>query len=264
MTRSERRAQARSLRKQAESEAAAGAVRRRRISLLAATTTAVLVAVVVIAGATGGSNSPPRVGSRAARAVQTEVDGLLKGIPQRANVLGSPSAPATLEYFGDLECSACQAFTLHSLPTLISMWVRTGKLRVEYRSLETATRDPEVFTLQQVAALAAGAQNRMWNFIETFYQEQGADGSGYVDGAFLQGIARQVPGLDLSTWVSDRGNAAYPKELEADASAANGNGLTATPAFLLGRSNGVLKKFEDASITEPTEFSAAIERTLAG
>jgi hypothetical protein len=44
---------------------------------------------------------------------------------------------------------------------------------------------------------------------------------------------------------------------------ANSNGLTATPSFLLGRSSGVLKRLEVASITEPGEFSAAIERTLA-
>ncbi|MGD0454019.1 MAG: thioredoxin domain-containing protein [Solirubrobacteraceae bacterium] len=265
MTRRERRDQARSKRKQMESEAAAGAVRRRRLSLLGATTAAVLMAVVVIALATGGSGSksPPRVGSSAARTIETEVDALLTGIPQRANVLGSRSAPVTIEYFGDLECSACQAFTLDSLPTLISRWVRTGKVRVEYRSLETATRDPEVFKLQQVAALAAGAQNRMWNFIETFYHEQGAEGSGYVNDAFLQGIARQIPGLNLSTWTDDRSNAAYSREVVEGSSVANSNGLTATPSFLLGRSSGALKKFEDASITEPGEFSAAIEDTLA-
>jgi protein-disulfide isomerase len=223
-----------------------------------------LVAVVVIALATGGGGktSPPGSGSSAARTLKTEVDALLTGIPQRANVLGSPSAPVTVEYFGDLECSACQAFTLDSLPTLISRWVRTGKVRIEYRSLETATRDPEVFKLQQVAALAAGAQNRMWNFIETFYHEQGEEGSGYVNEVFLQGIARQVAGLDLSTWTDARSNAAYSKQVEEDSSVANSNGLTATPSFLLGRSSGVLKKLEVASITEPGEFSTAIEGTL--
>jgi hypothetical protein len=58
---------------------------------------------------------------------------------------------------------------------VVVMALATGgrKVRVEYRSLETATHDPEVFKLQQVAALAAGAQDRMWNFIETFYHEQG-------------------------------------------------------------------------------------------
>jgi hypothetical protein len=51
--------------------------------------------------------------------------------------------------------------------------VRGGELKIEYRSLETATREPEVFKAQQLAALAAGKQDRMWNFIETFYHEQG-------------------------------------------------------------------------------------------
>jgi protein-disulfide isomerase len=246
-------------------EAAAGAVHRRRLSLLVAITAGVLVAVVVIAFATGGGGktSPPGSGSSAARTIETEVDILLTGIPQRANVLGSPSAPVTIEYFGDLECSACQAFTLDSLPTLISRWVRTGKVRIEYRSLETATRNPEVFKLQQVAALAAGAQNLMWNFIETFYHEQGEEGSGYVNEAFLQGIARQVAGLNLSTWADDRSNAAYTKKVEEDGSAADRDGLTATPSFLLGRSSGVLRKLEVSSITEPGEFSAAIEGILA-
>jgi protein-disulfide isomerase len=245
--------------------ATAGAVRRRRLSLLGAITTVVLVAVVVIALATGGGGktSPPGSGSSAARTIETEIDALLTGIPQRANVLGSPSAPVTIEYFGDLECSACQAFTLDSLPTLISKWVRTGKVRIEYRSLETATRNPEVFKLQQVAALAAGAQNRMWNFVETFYHEQGEEGSGYVDEAFLEGIARQVAGLNLSMWADDRSNAAYSKQVEDDGSVANSNGLTATPSFLLGRSRGVFRKLEVASITEPGGFSRAIEGVLA-
>ena len=72
--------------------------------------------------------------------------------------------------------------------------MRTGKLKIEYHSLETATREPEVFKTQQVAALAAGKQNKAWDFIETFYHEQGEEDSGYVTEKYLQGIASQVPG----------------------------------------------------------------------
>ena len=112
----------------------------------------------------------------------------------------------TLQYFGDLECPICKEFTLGALPTVIQKWVRTGKVKIEYRSLETATREPEVFKTQQVAALAAGKQNKMWNFIETFYHEQGEEDSGYVNESYLQGLAQQVPGLNLATWTSDRSN----------------------------------------------------------
>ena len=78
--------------------------------------------------------------------------------------------------------------------------MRTGKLRIEYRSMETATREPEVFKTQQVAAYAAGKQNKAWNFIETFYHEQGEEDSGYVTEKYIQGIASQVPGLNLAQW----------------------------------------------------------------
>jgi hypothetical protein len=116
-----------------------------------------------------------------------------------------PTAPVTLQYFGDLECPVCRAFTIGALPSVIGKWVRGGQLKVEYRSLETATREPEVFRSQQVAALAAGRQNRMWNFVETFYHEQGEEDTGYVTENFIQGIAKQVPGLNLTAWTSERG-----------------------------------------------------------
>ena len=109
-------------------------------------------------------------------------------------MLGNPNAPVTLQYFGDLECPICKDFTLGALPPIIQKWVRTGKVKIEYRSLETATREPEVFKTQQVAALAAGKQNKMWNYLETFYHEQGEEGSGYVTESYLQGLAQQVPG----------------------------------------------------------------------
>ena len=109
-------------------------------------------------------------------------------------MLGRPAAPITLEYFGDLECPVCRAFTVGALPSVIEKWVRSGELKVEYRSLETATREPEVFRAQQVAALAAGTQNRLWNFVETFYHEQGEEDTGYVTESFIQGIASRCPG----------------------------------------------------------------------
>ena len=104
-------------------------------------------------------------------------------------MLGNPNAPVTLAYFGDLECPICKEFTLGALPSIIQKQVRTGKLKIEYRSLETATHEPEIFKTQQIAALAAGKQNKMWNFVETFYHEQGEENTGYVTESYLQELA---------------------------------------------------------------------------
>jgi protein-disulfide isomerase len=188
-----------------------------------------------------------------------ETGALLADIPQSANALGSATAPVTLQYFGDLECPFCRDFTLEVLPSMIERWVRAGDLRIEYHALETATREPEVFVAQQVAVLAAGKQDRAWYFIETFYREQGEEGSGYVTDRFLQGIASEVPGLNLSQWNSDRSDPQLAGEIAADARAAESAGLNGTPSFLIGRSAGAMTTFVS---TDATSVDAAIEGLL--
>jgi len=163
-------------------------------------------------------------------------------------------------YFGDLECPICKEFTLNALPSIIQKQVRTGKLKIEYRSLETATREPEVFKLQQVAALAAGKQNKMWNFVETFYHEQGEEDSGYVTEKYLQGLAQQVPGLNLTTWTADRAEPALTNEVASDAQAASALGFNGTPSFELGKTGQIPQKFEPGTDSEPGPYEAAIEK----
>jgi len=166
-TRKQRREQARTERRALEQAQLAGAVRRARLTQLGIVVAVVVVAIITVLVATGnGKRHVPGAGEQPA--IVKEVTALVNGIPQRANELGKPAAPVTLQYFGDLECPVCRAFTLSALPEIIQKWVRGGELKIEYRSMETATDDPEVFKAQQVAALAAGKQDKLWNFIETF------------------------------------------------------------------------------------------------
>ena len=79
------------------------------------------------------------------------------------------------------------------LPELVAKDVRAGKVKIVYRAFETATRDPQTFQAQQVAALAAGKQNHFWDYVELFYRQQGAEGTGYVTESYLSGLAKQVP-----------------------------------------------------------------------
>jgi protein-disulfide isomerase len=259
--RKQRRDHARARRKALQEAEAAVAVRQTRLRLLGIVVTVVVVGIVVVLLATGGGAKPGIPTSKAEQiSVVHEVSNEVGGILQKANVLGVPTAPVTLEYFGDLECPVCRAFTLSALPSIIGRWVRGGELKIEYRSLETATREPEVFKAQQLAALAAGRQDRMWNFIETFYHEQGEEDSGYATESYIQGIASQVPGLDLMQWTSDRGDAALSSQLLSDGQAASAANLDGTPAFLIGRSGGTTSKLEPSSFTEPGSFNEAIAK----
>jgi protein-disulfide isomerase len=263
LTRKQRREQARSERKALEQAEADRAKRRTRLTQLGVVVAIVVVVIVGIAIATGGGGSKTvKSGTPQANAQAAEVTALLHGIPQSGNTLGNPNAPVTLKYYGDLECPICKEFTLGALPTLIQKYVRTGKVKIEYHSLETATREPEVFKTQQVAALAAGKQKLGWNFIELFYHEQGEEDSGYVNESYLQGLASQVPGLNLASWTSARSEPTYSNQVAADAQAANQAGFTGTPSFEIGKSGGPLQKLEAGSFTEAAPYETAIEKQL--
>jgi protein-disulfide isomerase len=263
LTRKQRREQAREQRKAMEQAEAATAVRRTRLTQLGVVAAVVVAAIVIVLIATsGGGTKAVKSGSAEASKTAGEVTALVGGIPQSGNVLGSANAPVTLQYFGDLECPVCKEFTLGALPSLIQNYVRGGKLKIEYRALETATREPEVFKTQQVAALAAGKQSKMWDFLELFYREQGEEGSGYVTESYLKDLASQVPGLNLAAWSTARNDPTFQNTITSDTQAANNAGFNGTPSFLIGKTGGAMQKLEYASLTDPSSFNAAIEQSL--
>jgi protein-disulfide isomerase len=265
LTRKQRREQARSQRKALEEAEAANAQRRKRLIQLGSVAGVVVVIIVVIIAATSGgtkSTPIPTNGKETEAPARKEVVSLLSGIPQNGNALGSPKAPVTLVYYGDLECPICKEFTLGALPTLIQKYVRTGKLRVEYRNLETATRERETFNTQQVAALAAGKQNKAWYYIELFYHQQGQEDTEYVTEQYLQTLAKQVPGLNLADWTAARNDATFTNTITSDAQAANNAGFTGTPSFQIGKTGGPVQKLEYQSLSDPSSFESAINKLL--
>jgi protein-disulfide isomerase len=260
-TRKQRREQSRAQRKELEEAEAANAVRRTRLTRLGIVVAVVVVAIVAVLIVTGGSKKagPPKNAGEINKSVAL-VNATVGGIPQSGNVLGNPKAPVTLVYYGDLQCPICKEFTLEALPSIIQKQVRTGRLKIEYRSLETATHEQEIFKEQQIAALAAGKQNKMWNFLETFYHEQGEEDSGYVTESYLQSLARQVPGLNIANWTTERSEPALSNEVTADAQAAGSLGFTGTPSFELGKTGQTAAKFEPGTFSEAAPYEAAIEK----
>jgi protein-disulfide isomerase len=251
-SRTEQKAQAKAQRIEFERKLAEAEARKQRLMRLAGVA---LVAVIVIVAAIvisskNSASAPVKVNSTASKTVVTRVNTLLSGIPESGNnTLGNPNAPVQVTEFGDLECSACDAL---ALPTnvntsagtpgtgvedkLISTYVRTGKASLVYRSLDTATGNgatPNEFGPQQAAALAAGLQGKSWYYIELFYNEQGAEGSSYVNDGYLDGLAKQVPGLNYSQWLAARNNSNLVAQVQADGASATTQNLNSTPALVV-------------------------------
>jgi protein-disulfide isomerase len=190
------------------------------------------------------------------------IDFLLGGIPEHGDALGNPNAPMTLQFFGDLECKEARLFTLGALPFLVRRYVRSGKLRIEFRSIETDTHFAGEFRRQQVAALAAGAQGKAWYFIELFYHQQKSSFNVYATESYLEGLARQARGLDLAQWNEDRQSEALARQVATDQQTAAERGLYLPPAFLIGPTGGPSTQIAQFSLLEPTAFEEAIERVL--
>jgi len=234
-SRKEQKEQARARR---EAEERARAARQRQQRRLRMVIGSVLVAVAIVAvliavSSGGGSASGLQTGTSSAKTMAT-VQKLLTGIPQSGVTLGSSSAPVTMTYYGDLQCPICRDFTLTGgFEPLVANEVRAGKVKIVYKAFETATKDPSVFRTQQVAALAAGQQQRFWNFAELFYREQGTEGSNYVSESYLSGLARQIPGFNLTKWQTDRSSSTLATSITTDEQAGTKLGVQGTPTLIM-------------------------------
>lgn len=106
---------------------------------------------------------------------------------------------------------------------------------------------------QQTAALAAGAQDRLWNFIETFFYEQGKELTRYVTDSYLEGIARQTPGLNLTRWHTDRHTGRREEQTTTEDQSARTIGLHVTPAFRIGKTGGHMSIFTSRTMIQYPE-----------
>jgi protein-disulfide isomerase len=195
----------------------------------------VVVVVLIIVSSGGGKKGGIQTGTQA-NATVTSVNSLLAGIPQSGNTLGSPNAPVTMTYYGDLKCPVCQAFTLQGgFSKLVQNEVRSGKVKVVYDAFCTATcggPDPNEFPKQQAAALAAGKQNKFWQFTELFYHQQEDETKAYVTDSFLQGLAKQVTGLNVAAWNTARTDPNLTAQVNSQQKTGQSIGVSGTPTLI--------------------------------
>jgi len=226
---------------------------------------AVPVAVLIVIVATSGgasvaeSKSFPPSQERAIK----RTEALLAGIPQHGAALGHPLAPVTLQLFGDLQCAEVRQVMLGAIPVLIRHWVRDGKLRIVYRSIQSDTHETAEFLHQQIAALAAGQEGKMWTFIDLFYREQQPVFTNYADDAFLEGIAEQA-GVELRSWSEEREAEGWARRIDADELLASSKGFTLglTPWFLIGPTGGEARPLLHVAFGESKVFDEAIKDLL--
>ncbi len=175
--------------------------------------------------------------------VQRRVAALFAGIPQHGVILGQPTAPITLQVFIDLEDHNDGTRWLDEmLPPILQQFVRTNIVRLEFHSFKTDTLNRLPFFIQQVAALAAGSQNLLWNYVGIFINEQGQEFTNYVNERFVTTIAKQLPGLNLAEWRQSR-TIALARLVAEDNNTAIKVGFHDSPSFRIGLTGGDMRNF---------------------
>jgi protein-disulfide isomerase len=265
-SRKEQKEQARARRLAEEQARAEQARRNRRLQMLGGVVIiAVAVVAVAIAVSSGGSAAPNVKVAKGAPTCKNSTDAavcsLLAGIPQNGTTLGSPKAKITVTEYGDLECPVCRDFALGVENQLISKDVRSGKVRLVYKSLETATTgapDPGIFGPQQAAAYAAGMQKKAWYYIEFFYHYQGTEATAYVNQTYLNNLAKHVPGLSFNQWLSDSRSQALQTQVKSEDSAARALGYNSTPTITISGPKGQTQPIEGVP-NDYTTLESAID-----
>jgi protein-disulfide isomerase len=228
----------------------------RALQIVAVTVLAAVVVVGAIVLSNDGADEPAATTQPGVTAAE-EVREVYAGIPQDGNRLGDPDAPATLVEIADLQCPFCAQYSVQALPTVVRDYVRTGKLNYELRIRSFLGRDS---VRAAGAAAAAAEQDRMYQFADLFFRNQGAENSGYADADFIRGIASGVDGFDVERVVAAADDPLAEPAVRRDEMFARRIGSTATPDFYI-REGGRLTQLEPQG-TDPRAYAAAIDAAL--
>lgn len=190
----------------------------------AALAAAVVVVALVVLSTSGTEDSGGEVAGSA------EVESELAGLPQRGALLGERDSQVRVVEFGDLQCPACAEFSAGVIGEVIEGPIRDGEARLEFRNFTIIGPDSEVAAR---AALAAGEQDHLWQFVELFYRNQGVENDGYVTDEFLTEIARGAGVPDLEAWERDRSDPRWDEQLAETQQLAVDAGIQATPSVIV-------------------------------
>ncbi len=217
---------------------------------------AVIIAVVVAVFASG-STSELRPGKPVPGAPATI--SMLKGIHQSGLTLGDRSAPVTLFEYGDLQCPSCASFAQEELPGLIRSYVRTGQVRIVFKPLDII--GPESTKAARMA-VALGGQDRLWQFIDLMYRNQGSENTGYVTSTYLKALASAIPGANVNRSLAASTSARVSTVIARASAQARQLGVNATPSFTVAKTGGKAHALPASAAAESSVIEEAIEGEL--
>jgi protein-disulfide isomerase len=228
---------------------------------------AIAIVVVLIVVFTGGGSSTPTITQTIGSAATglpgaIEAEAMFKGIPQTGLKLGSPKAPVQMVMYIDLQCPICQNYETTVIPTLVSQYIRTGKVQLELKPWAFIGPDS---TRGQKAMFAAARQNKAFQFAQVLYDNQGTENTGWLTDDMLISIAGSVTRMNVPKVMADRNSSTIGQEIKDVAAAAAANKVSGTPTVFVGKTGSKPSRVGAAnSVPDLSQTEAALDVALAG
>lgn len=152
--------------------------------------------------------------------------------------LGRPDATLVLVEFTDYECGFCKRFFDETFPRLKKDYIDTGKLRFVSRNMPASSRPQAEPAALALLAAAERTEDDYWKTRAWLFANQRNLGP--------IALARYVEeaGLDRATVLGEAAAKKHRAEIQEDMAAARTAGITGTPSFVLGTSDGQLIRGE--------------------
>lgn len=173
-------------------------------------------------------------------------------------VLGDSNAKVTLTEWGDFRCSACNSFYNDVEPTIINNYVKTGKIKFEFKNFITIDPQGTIGDSHEAAEAGwcAADQNRFWDFYNTMYQNYPGETPGFWTANRLKTVASDLK-LNITQFNSCLDNHQHQQDVAQQQQQVTQNGFTGTPTLVI---NGTEFTGNFDSVAEVT---GQLDRVLA-
>jgi len=172
----------------------------------------------------------------------------------RGRVLGRDSASVWLIIVSDFQCPLCKVWNEETLPTLITEYVTTGKVRFAY--LNYPLRDHKNAVAAASAALCASAQGKFWEASDRIFRDQNRWAAAENASAMLDTLAA-APGVDAPKLHDCTQTGRLLRLIRADIERIEKSAATSAPTFIIGNHRIV-------GVAPIAKFRAVIDSALAG
>jgi protein-disulfide isomerase len=227
----------------------------------------IVVAIVLAIVLTGGKSSTPTITQTVGSAATglpgaTEAEAMYKGIPQTGLKLGSPKAPVQMVMYIDLQCPICQNYETTVMPTIVSQYIRTGKVQLEVKPWSILGPDS---TRGQKAMFAAAEQNKAFQFAQVLYDNQGTEQTGWLTDDMLVSIASSVTGMNVPKLMAARSSSTIAQEIKDVEASAEADKVGGTPAIFVGKTGAKPSAVgAPGSVPDLAQTEAALDVAAAG